>query len=205
MLKGLANSDIKGTILNLRHFAALSFWCRPPWLSDSSFLSLQTGSKFATCFPACNCQLDRQVERDRHRVGWMTNLSLYSQSGQMLPTQPNSLQGAGLACLSARISSLLSLSFPPVSLSLCHPGCCYYYRHLYCTYINVLNVQESSHSSQPHQFTESTSLTIASDEIPDSTGHYSKKSYINTEESPKEESQFSCRHHLEASHYSFWL
>lgn len=100
----------------------------------------------------------------------------------------------------------IAVSFIPscLSLSLCHPGCCYYYHHLYCTYISVLNVQESSHSSQPYQFTESASLTIASDEIPDS-GHYSKKSYINTEESPKEESQFSCRHHLEASHYSFWL
>lgn len=119
-----------------------------------------------------------------------------------MPTQPNSLQRAVSACLSARISSLPSFSFLPVSVSLSLTARLLLFLSSYI-YKYILNVQESSCSSKSyqHQLTEATSLTIVSNQTPDGTNHYS--GYVNTEESPKEESQFSCRHHPQVSHFSF--
>lgn len=41
---------------------------------------------------------------------------------------------------------------------------------------------------------EATSLTAASNQTRADTSRYSKHGYVNTKESPKEESKFSCRH-----------
>lgn len=56
--------------------------------------------------------------------------------------------------------------------------------------------------SRSYQLAEATSLATASNETPDDTSHYSKHGYVNTKESPKEESQFS-RRHLRGRHFTF--
>lgn len=110
-----------------------------------------------------NLQLAAMSLTDREHVGWwMTNLSLrLRKQPDTLPAQPNSPQGAVRisASVSARFSSLLSLSSRVVSPSLlCQPDCVAILVFLSIAWY----VLRSSHSSQSYQFTEATSLTIAS-------------------------------------------
>lgn len=67
-------------------------------------------------------------------------------------------------------------------------------------YRHIGTVPRSPRSLQSYQLTEATSLTIASNQSLDDTRHYSEHGYVNTKESPKEESQFR---HLQGKHFSF--
>ena len=144
---------------------------------------------------------DRPTDRqtDRQCVGWWrTNLSLrLRKQPDTLPTNPNSLRAAVYisARPSARILVVLALccfclsSFDSLTECLL----------LFSSSSEPLSVSAfcmcwEALAPQWYQLAEATSLTIASNKTPDDTSHRSKHGYVNTKESPQEESQFSRRH-----------
>ena len=137
------------------------------WLADFSLLSLQTWSKCAAC--------SHSSDQPQRQGWWMTNLSVrLSQTARLGPARPGSLQHAAHLCL--HVSLIPSVTAP------------------LCLFLKLFLSPSAPHYIHQWCECEATSLTAASNQTPADTSHYSKHGYVNTKESPKEESKFSHRH-----------
>lgn len=175
--------------------------------SKMSFLSLFISFLLCTALapvPSNVEQICRSLARPLTRL-WparqtacgMMNGELISETQKRQPdtmaAQPDSLRGS--AHISARLSARISSLLPFLILS------CFYPSHSLTASLCLLLFLSSSALHGISAWAEELSflavisapLTIASNKPPDDTCHYSKHCYVNTKESPKEESQFSRR------------